>query len=81
MTTDWVHTFLSDGVFGTELLAFLKKSEEMIGKGFASFFSVSGPHLDIPQTEGIVLQQVVSSLQFFQSCLCWQSRQNEGECI
>jgi len=38
MTTDWVHTFLSDGVFGTELLAFLKKSEEMIGKGFASFF-------------------------------------------
>ena len=38
MTTDWVHTFLSDGVFGTELLAFLQKSEEMIGKGFASFF-------------------------------------------
>ena len=37
VTIDWVHTFLSDGVFGTEAFAFLNASQHIAGKGFRDF--------------------------------------------
>ena len=33
ITTDWVHTTLSDGIFGTEVLAFLRASERILDRG------------------------------------------------
>ena len=58
MTTDWVHTFLSDGVFGTELLAFLRRSEEVLGKGFDSFFSFLDHMWTFPRQKACFCKQL-----------------------
>ena len=49
VVVDWVHTFLSDGVFGTEVILFLKATLRITGKGFSDFHAFLKSHWQFPR--------------------------------